>query len=637
MLVAFSIYARSEPEAPSESSAQPSPASVPPVDEKAVDEKAVDEETGAWLVDLDDDVDAAELRDVARQVREAVAPYDWPRGIAALGTVVSPAARIYRLRPPASEVNDIRRALARSGLAEGVERERIWRLPRIDGAALSSLATKALSTTNTWQRPKPARKKPFVPNDPYYRHQWHLDQIQMPLAWTRSQGEGATVAVVDTGVSYRDHAPYKRAPDLIRTKFVPGYDFVDGDDHPDDAHGHGTHVAGTIAQSTHNGVGVAGVAPKAAIMPVRVLDARGAGSWGSVAAGIRFAADHGAHVINLSLGGGMASATIRRAIQRARRKGVVVIAAAGNTGRGRVQYPAAHAETLAVGAVRFDEKLAFYSSFGRHLDVVAPGGDLRVDQNRDGMPDGVLQNTLVRGQLSRHDYIAYQGTSMAAPHVAGIAALLVSQGIDQPSAIEGILRRTAKPKGSEFRYGHGLVRAEAALSAAGEELAGARGAAALALCGLMLLGLHRRRRLDVSFAPTLAVGFVIAGGLAALPWRWLLSAQPIAWMTRALRLLGDTASTGIGFGDSVWGPSLSLLIGASAAVPIALTLLLLSVRRLRPIVIGISFGTAAWLGIEAAIPTLHFGSIPGFAVGPWLAANAVLCAWLGSLAATKNR
>ncbi|HJK92783.1 MAG TPA: S8 family peptidase, partial [Polyangiaceae bacterium LLY-WYZ-15_(1-7)] len=429
---------------------------------------AADPATGAVLIDLGDDLDASERDVIEDLVHDAIAPYAWPEGDAALGETLSESAQLFRITPPASELGDLRDALGGLEDVEALEAEREWSLPpSAEAFAIGELAA-------VDEEPDSARG-PYRPNDPYYKHQWHLDQIQMPGAWQRSQGQGVVVAVIDTGVAYADAGRFRQAPDLKQTRMVAGRDFVDRDDRPFDEHGHGTHVAGTVAQSTNNGVGVAGVAPQAAIMPIRVLDRRGAGSWGNVAAGIRWAADHGADVINLSLGGGTPSRAIANAIAHAHRKGVVVVAAAGNTGRGRVQYPAAHRYAFAVGAVRYDETLSFYSSYGRHLDVVAPGGDLRVDQNGDGLPDGVLQNTIVRGNVGRHDYLAFQGTSMAAPHVAGAAALLKASGVSDPSAVQRLLRDTAKSKSDTRRYGAGLIQADDALRAGTRDLGAARG------------------------------------------------------------------------------------------------------------------------------------------------------------------
>ena len=211
--------------------------------------------------------------------------------------------------------------------------------------------------------------------------------------------------------------------------------------------GHGTHVAGTIAQSTHNKLGVAGVAFKASIMPLKVLSARGSGSMAAIAQAIRFAADNGARVINMSLGGPFPVGAIGSAVKYARGKGVTIVAAAGNDGRGKVGYPARYPGVIAVAATQFDEQTTFYSNWGAQVDIAAPGGNVRVDQNGDGKPDGVLQNTLVPGNTSKTDYLWFMGTSMASPHVAGVVALIVGAGVTKPDAVEEVLLDTArKPK-----------------------------------------------------------------------------------------------------------------------------------------------------------------------------------------------
>ena len=176
-----------------------------------------------------------------------------------------------------------------------------------------------------------------------YKHQWHFDMVNAEDAWLRTQGEGVVVAVIDTGVSpgklpSGQSSRWKRVPDLKETGFVDGWNFVDNNNDPSDGNGHGTHVAGTIAQSTNNGFGVAGLAPKAKIMPIKVLSDRGSGTVADIANGIRFAADHGAKVINMSLGGGLYSSTLARAVKYAHDKGVVVACAAGNGSRAKVEY-----------------------------------------------------------------------------------------------------------------------------------------------------------------------------------------------------------------------------------------------------------------------------------------------------------
>lgn len=310
-----------------------------------------------------------------------------------------------------------------------------------------------------------------VPNDTYYGYQWHLNNpttggIHTEAAWDVSQGTGVTVAVVDTGIAYENYSIYSQAPDFSGTIFVPGYDFVGNDTHPNDENGHGTHVAGTIAQSTNNGYGVAGVAYNAKLMPVRVLDRWGNGSYADVADGIRWAADHGAQVINLSLGGPSSSSALFDAVSYAYGKGVTVVAASGND-NGAVGYPAAYDDyVIAVGATRYDETRAPYSNYGLSLDIVAPGGDLNVDQNGDGYGDGVLQQTF-SGNPRSFGYYFFQGTSMATPHVAGVAALVIANGnATTPADVRRALETTADDLGVSGRddyYGTGLVNAAAAL------------------------------------------------------------------------------------------------------------------------------------------------------------------------------
>ena len=286
------------------------------------------------------------------------------------------------------------------------------------------------------------------PNDACYKYQWHLRQLGMPDAWKRGNGKGVVVAVIDTGVS--------KVADLADTKFVAGYNFLSNNDNAADDHGHGTHVAGTIAQSTNNKLGVAGVAYGASIMPLKVLSARGSGSVAGITQAIRWAADHGASVINMSLGGPMKMGSMASAVKYARDKGVVVVAAAGNDGRGKVGYPAGYPGVVAVAATQFDETTTFYSNWGKEIDVAAPGGNTRVDQNGDGKPDGVLQHTIVPGNTSQTDYLWFMGTSMASPHTAGVAALIMGAGVTQARRGRGDpARHRAQAQGSEADRGAG--------------------------------------------------------------------------------------------------------------------------------------------------------------------------------------
>ncbi|HDN66058.1 MAG TPA: hypothetical protein ENF23_07220 [Methanosarcinales archaeon] len=217
---------------------------------------------------------------------------------------------------------------------------------------------------------------------------------------------------------FRDYwITYAQAPDLAGTDFVSGYDFVNDDAHPNDDEGHGTHVTGTIAQTTNNEYGVAGVAFDCSIMPVKVLDKYGSGTYADITDGIYFATNNGAQVISISLGGTSTSPTLENALAYANGKGVTIVCSADNTGpNGDPGYPAAYdAYCIAVGATRYDETVSYYSTNGEYVDIAAPGGDIYVDQNGDGYGDGVLQQTHDGSDHTTFRYYFYQGTSMAAP------------------------------------------------------------------------------------------------------------------------------------------------------------------------------------------------------------------------------
>ncbi len=435
-----------------------SPATVARADEAA---EVVAPATSELVVDLDDRMSDVEVAHFARRYQA--------RLIA--GSIYSQRDHVYRLQlaarqsPSAAQTTALLGALRADPHVEAADFALTYQIPELAPTALTRPSDEALAVPPTAlnQPLDEDERGRFVPNDPRYKFQWHLDQIRMPRAWTYTRGEGVIVAVVDTGVT--------QVEDLQGTEFVPGWNFVN--DNPDarDDHGHGTHVAGSIAQTTHNGVGVAGVAYRARIMPIKVLSGSGSGSVNGIAQGIRWAADHGAQVINMSLGGPYNSQVLAKAVKYAHDKGVVVVCAAGNDGRGRVSYPAANAGAIAVAATQFDDSTTFYSNWGKEVTIAAPGGNTRVDQNNDGVPDGVLQNTVTPGNIDKQDYLLFMGTSMASPHVAGVAALLVSQGVHKPDQVAQLIQQTAR-RPAQYRgkndthYGAGIIDAGAAVAAA---------------------------------------------------------------------------------------------------------------------------------------------------------------------------
>ncbi|MFF9036107.1 S8 family serine peptidase [Streptomyces sp. NPDC014892] len=335
---------------------------------------------------------------------------------------------------------------------------------------LSGLGEVAVAEPNRWRE-----QAAVIPNDPLFAQQWGLKKINCPRAWERSRGSDAiTVAVIDTGVDL-DHpelAPLLRqgkdfvdlGPDPVaREGWVFEGDFLGVDDLPQDEVGHGTHVAGTISCRSDNREGVSGVTWECRLMPVRVL-ARirrladgvisGVGSAADIAAGIRWAVDHGARVLNLSLGGRVATEVERDAIAHAISRDVVVVAAMGNNFGPVVTFPAAFDDVIAVGATDLLDRKAPFSNTGPHIDVSAPGVN--------------ILSTFLDDTFSASD-----GTSMACPHVAGVAALMLSRDpFLSADDVRTILHTTARPLRRlptdpvpNNQFGFGLVDADAALAA----------------------------------------------------------------------------------------------------------------------------------------------------------------------------
>ncbi|MCL4458475.1 MAG: S8 family serine peptidase [Chloroflexi bacterium] len=287
-----------------------------------------------------------------------------------------------------------------------------------------------------------------TPNDPLFAsYQWNLRKIGAEAAWDINQGSSdITVAILDSGIDLGH-------PDL-QAKIVPGYDFVNDDSNPSDDNGHGTHVAGIVAASTNNGVGIAGLSWGAKIMPIKVIDANGEGSTSNLEKGIIWAADHGAKIINMSLGGETSSppSSLQEAINYAYQKGCLLVAAAGNNGSSTLFYPASLEHVISVAATDQNDARAYFSQYNAYVDVAAPGVGIA---------------STFPCSMASYPYALGSGTSQAAPHVAGLAALVWSVNPNLSNdQVEQIIENTADdlgPSGRDDYYGAGRINAYRAL------------------------------------------------------------------------------------------------------------------------------------------------------------------------------
>lgn len=429
---------------------------------------------GELLVVLEDATAAAVTESIAvGPTRGLRAPAASSFGVSALDTAIKQlkVTSITRLHPPAPVVSE--------AMTEAATMASTFRMS-FDASTPVATAVQKLSGVSGVSHVEPNRyRETYVtPNDPSFAAQWGLAKINCPAAWDRTTGNpSVVVAVIDTGVDL-DHP--ELAPLLVPGNDLvdlgsnptapPGFrfegDFQGRDTNPQDEVGHGTHVAGTIACLSNNATGVAGVTWQCHIMPVRVLarivnianpsDVRGTGSAADIAAGIRWAVDNGARVLNLSLGGSVDTTVEREAIAYAIAHGAVVVAAMGNGGAAASpSFPGAYPDVVAVGAIDQADHRASFSQVGPHIDVVGPGV-------------GVLSTVWNNG------FTTMSGTSMATPHVAGVAALVLSCNSGLTGAqVADILRQTARPLRDNpadpvpnDNYGFGCVDAKAAVNRA---------------------------------------------------------------------------------------------------------------------------------------------------------------------------
>jgi len=415
-------------------------------------------------------------------------------------------------------------AAARVGVDPGNARwigDTLWLRATGEPDAAHVASTLARQSEVEWAHPNYMYWTKSTPNDPSYNRQWNFDLIDMPRAWDINTGanESVTVAVIDGGITTATSSfgfplwtgsrieivtvPFRVSPEINAARIDPGRDFIFWTGPVLDMEGHGTHVAATVLQETNNNQALAGIAYRARLLPLKVclgyweiqiiqssqnipgyVDPREEGgcSTSAIAQAIRFAADNSAQVMNISLGGPGASPTLLDAMQYAVGRGSFIAMSMGNDFEdgNPTEYPAAYAEqvegAMSVGAVGRNSRRSIYSSTGSHLEIMAPGGDFR-----DGGLSGLIYQTslleddfdaftIIRPRFDRYIEVPNEGTSMASPHVAGVAALLRSQGLTTPAAIEAAIKRFARDLGAAGRdndFGHGLVDARASLRGLG--------------------------------------------------------------------------------------------------------------------------------------------------------------------------
>jgi serine protease len=431
----------------------------------------------------------------------------------------------------------------------------------------------------------------WTPNDPMLDKQWNMKRIGMATAWTYSIGSGALIADVDTGVD-------QSLSDLAHTKFVSGYNFVDDNDNTNDANSHGSHVCGTLSQSTNNDLGVAGEAFGATILPVKVLSDNGSGTMAGVAEGIRYAADQGAQIISLSLGSSQSDNLTRDAVVYAQSKGALVVAAAGNSGDTSQHYPSNYPGVVCVGATDENDHMAKFSTHGKQLTIGSPG-------------------TNIVQQVPGGEFKAYNGSSMSTPGVSGVGGMLISLGL-HGNAIKDALVSNADDKNDPTHFGAGILNAGKAVSHTYWSRFIYRTIA------LFFLAFITKRKINraggtATKPGTLGMLFASTGLLPMLPIVGMLP------RLGSLRWLGELSMKPFGMWDiTLLGANFHNWLPLASAIPVILLLVVgYGIKSFRSTIGGFAIGTAALL---TQLIIQNDGDWSLLFRG-WMVANAVVALW----------
>ena len=383
----------------------------------------------------------------------------------------------------------------------------------------------------------------LVPNDPNFTNQWFLQKVSAPSAWDLSTGSSSVVvAVIDSGVD-------PSHPDLV-AKLVSGYNFIGAASDTHDVLGHGTAVAGVIGADTNSGMGVAGLGWNTSVMPIVVVNSNNSATYANIAAAITYAADHGAKVINMSLGGTSYSSTLQSAVDYAWSKGVVVVAAAGNNASNAAFYPAALNNVVAVAATDNTDAPASFSNFGNWIAVAAPGTSIQTTTNGGG-------------------YGNWQGTSFASPQVAALAALILARnpGLINQQIVD-LIKANADDQGAagfDPYYGWGRINAYRAVQAA-PSIPNLSIAIASPASGSQVSGAVSVTTSVASQNPVADVEFYIDGALYTVD-----SSSPYGFVLDTTALSGSPhtvfAKVYDVYGNSATSTSITLTIGPADTVP----------------------------------------------------------------------